>query len=40
LVGRNSSSPTSEEMESEGQLMVDAAESAKARRVSGDARRR
>ena len=40
LVGRNSNSPTSEEMESEGQLMVDAAESAKARRVSGDARRR
>jgi hypothetical protein len=40
LVGRNSNSPTSEEMESEGQLMADAAESAKARRVSGDARRR
>ena len=35
LVGRNSSSPTSEEMEMEGQLMADAAESAKARRVSG-----
>jgi hypothetical protein len=40
LVGRNSNSPTSEEMESEGQLMADAAESAKARRTSGDARRR
>jgi hypothetical protein len=37
LVGRNSSSATSEEreMEMEGQLMADAAESAKARRVSG-----
>lgn len=35
LAGRVSSSPTSEEMESEGQLMSDAAESAKARRVSG-----
>ena len=34
LVGRVSSSPTSEEMESEGQLMADAAESAKARRAS------
>jgi hypothetical protein len=35
LVGRNSSSATSEDMEMEGQLMADAAESAKARRVSG-----
>jgi hypothetical protein len=35
LVGRNSSSLTSEEREMEGQLMADAAESAKARRVSG-----
>jgi len=35
MVGRNSSLPTSEEMDMEEQLMADAAESAKARRVSG-----
>jgi len=35
LVGRIASSPASEEMEPEGQLMADAAESAKARRTPG-----